>query len=597
MSFAPETSGSAFTCTPGQANSEYSAFLAAAGQPDPKNRAQAIKQDPEGWPVAEQAEATNHESNQSWRVVPASSLPRGRHTIKLVWAYKNKRSGKRKARLCVQGCAQTAGVDYDQTHSATMRPTTLRLLASQSARFGLTMHRWDFVAAYLQGELLEGEVVYCTPPTGYRFNQDGKLVEGKDDGERICIVQKPIYGMAQAGRRWQRTLFPWLESLNLTPTHSDPCVFHISGERDTPDGPRFERLVIGCYVDDLCTCASHTDEHSLYHWFITELQKKWQVEDEGELTDLLNVEFKFSENAVSLSQTSYIEKLAGTYLPDGIPLSGKQCSVPCDDALPREVADALTQDPDSVDPVLLKQYQSLVGALLYCATQTRPDVAYSVGMLCRAMGKPTPLMLTLAVRVLCYLYRTRHLGLRFEPDQSDVSGMSDSDWAVRHSTTGYVFRLNSAAISWGSKKQASVALSSCEAELMAASVAAQEAVFLGEFLNELDMRDDAPVELAVDNTGARDLAYNPEHHSKSKHIERRHFFVREMVENMRLRVPYVNTVDNLADFFTKPLPARVFIQMRDTIMNVPPELSPPTSDRVHGGVLNSEVMAPAVRGG
>jgi hypothetical protein len=132
---------------------------------------------------------------------------------------------------------------------------------------------------------------------------------------------------------------------------------------------------------------------------------------------------------------------------------------------------------------------------------------------------------------------------------------------------------------------------------MAASVAAQEAVFLGEFLNELDKRDDVPVELAVDNTGARDLAYNPEHHSKSKHIERRHFFVREMVENMRLRIPYVNTVYNLADFFTKPLPARVFIQMRDTIMNVPPELSPPTTDRVHEGVLNSKVMAPAVRGG
>ena len=108
---------------------------------------------------------------------------------------------------------------------------------------------------------------------------------------------------------------------------------------------------------------------------------------------------------MSLSQTSYIEKLAGTYLPDGIPLSGKQCSVPCDDALPREVADALTQDPDSVDPVLLKQYQSLVGALLYCATQTRPDVAYSVGMLCRAMGKPTPLMLTLPPSVASYRHK------------------------------------------------------------------------------------------------------------------------------------------------------------------------------------------------
>jgi hypothetical protein len=168
---------------------------------------------------------------------------------------------------------------------------------------------------------------------------------------------------------------------------------------------------------------------------------------------------------------------------------------------------------------------------------------------------------------------------------------------VRHSTSGYIFRLNSAAISWGSKKQASVALSSCEVELMAASVAAQEAVFLGEYLNELDMHDDAPVELAVDNTCARDLAYSPEHHSKSKHIERRHFFVREMVENMRLRVPFVSTVDNLADFFTKPLPPRVFIQMRDAIMNVPPELSPPTTDRVHEGVLNCKVVASSVRGG
>ena len=73
----------------------------------------------------------------------------------------------------------------------------------------------------------------------------------------------------------------------------------------------------------------------------------------------------------------------------------------------------------------------------------------------------------------------------------------------------------------------------------------------------------------MDNTGARDLAYNPEHHARTKHIERRHFFVREMVENMKIRVPYVNTADNLADFFTKPLPARVFVPMRDAIMNCP----------------------------
>ena len=85
---------------------------------------------------------------------------------------------------------------------------------------------------------------------------------------------------------------------------------------------------------------------------------------------------------------------------------------------------------------------------------------------------------------------------------------------------------------------------------------------------------DSPIDLATDNTAARDLSYNPEHHARVKHIERRHFFVRECVENLKIRVPYVNTVDNLADFFTKPLASKTFFYLRDQIMNVP---SPVTS--------------------
>ena len=83
---------------------------------------------------------------------------------------------------------------------------------------------------------------------------------------------------------------------------------------------------------------------------------------------------------------------------------------------------------------------------------------------------------------------------------------------------------------------------------------------------------DDPVDLSVDNKSAIEVAYNPEHHGRMKHVERRHFFVRECVENHQVRVPFVSTVDTLADFFTKPLPARVFFPMRDTIMNVPPPL-------------------------
>ena len=249
--------------------------------------------------------------------------------------------------------------------------------------------------------------------------------------------------------------------------------------------------------------------------------------------------------------------------------------IPCDPALPQLVLDAV--DSDSIpDADTRSKYMSLVGALLYCATHTRPDIAYAVSLLSRAMHCPTKDLYDAALRVLYYLYRTRMYGLRYSPnDKVGFHGMSDSDWAVKHSTSGSVFMLSGAAISWASKRQVTIALSSCEAEIMAASEAAKEAIYLGSFLKELGVLPaDQPSRLALDNTAARDLAYNPQHHDRTKHIARRHFFIREMVENGRLVVPYVRSIDNLADFFTKPLPASVFFAMRDKIMNIKEDFPP-----------------------
>ena len=95
--------------------------------------------------------------------------------VRLIWVYKVKRSGALKARLCVQGCTQVAGVDYDQTFCATMRSGSLRMLCALAARHQFDMRRWDFVSAYLQGELLEDEVVYCQMPPGYELiGTDGR---------------------------------------------------------------------------------------------------------------------------------------------------------------------------------------------------------------------------------------------------------------------------------------------------------------------------------------------------------------------------------------------------------------------------------------
>ena len=206
----------------------------------------------------------------------------------------------------MQGCTQVAGIDYDQTFCATMRSGSLRLLSAIAAQLGLGMHRWDFVAAYLQGELLDGEVVYCELPPGISEHDiPGHQTHDAQGRARVCQVVKPIYGMAQAGRRWQRSLYPWLEEYGFEASKSDASVFSCRRTVSTPTGKRNELVIIGCYVDDLACLHSHNDKYSLYHHFITSLQKSWEVEDEGDISDLLGVQIDRGKDQVTMTQTAY----------------------------------------------------------------------------------------------------------------------------------------------------------------------------------------------------------------------------------------------------------------------------------------------------
>ena len=179
---------------------------------------------PAGWGEAERKEIDNHLLNETMTTMDKRDLPRGRRTVRMTWVYKKKRDGTMKARLCVQGCSQVHGVDYDQVWSGTLRASSLRMLSSLAAKEKLHMRRWDFVAAYLQGELLDDEVVYCSMPPGYTTG----LNPSNPTGEGACLrINKPIYGMAQAGRRWQRTIFSptWCAwaSLPPSPTRASSC--------------------------------------------------------------------------------------------------------------------------------------------------------------------------------------------------------------------------------------------------------------------------------------------------------------------------------------------------------------------------------------
>ena len=147
-------------------------------------------------------------------------------------------------------------------------------------------------------------------------------------------------------------------------------------------------------------------------------------------------------------------------------------------------------------------------------------------------------------------------------------GYNDASFEMGKSTSGYNIMWQGATISWGSTKQASTSLSSCKAEIYALSEGAKDLVYFRKLLTGLGVPPAGPSACATDNQGARDLSYNPEHHNRSKHIERRHFFIRDMVEAQEIVVPLVNTNDNDADFLTKPLPPKRFKFLRRKIMNL-----------------------------
>ena len=338
---------------------------------------------------------------------------------------------------------------------------------------------------------------------------------GSDGLPMICMVVKPIYGIPQAGRRLQRKLFPWLkDEMGLRQLDdSDDAVF----VWDDPKG--VEKFAIGVYVDNLQIVHSAelddngdaVDCNSFYSKFMSRLRRDWDVIDEGPMNDLLGIDcYRRSDGSILLNQGKYIQKMLSRFAPDG-PVH-KRCAVPYSSDLPRLVIEALESscaDAPSY-PNLVKPYQQRVGSLMYAATGTRPDLAYAVHQHCRCLSRPTPELMSELDYIFSYLYENQDVGIRFVPDDETLHGTSDASWEVRASTSGWVVCWHGAPLVWGSRNQKSIALSSCESEIIALSEAAKDVVYLRKFTRGLvpDLQQ-TPTPLSTDNKAARDLSYNP----------------------------------------------------------------------------------------
>ena len=465
-----------------------------------------------------------------------------------------KRDDSLKSRALSRGDHMQQFTHYYRSHAPTMMAVSQRFLFAFGAAHGLKFAGGDFSQAFANAPLDTSEQYYMWPPPGAR--------QTDEQGRRIVWhVEKSLYGGKNSARNWFKLLRKFLISYNFTPCPTEPCIFS-----RRQDG---HVMIIGVYVDDFLVLYDDEDQFTS---LATEIKKTFDFTVQSPLVDMCGIEVTETPGHITLTLTSNITNMATRFLT-GEDLT-KSKSVPCTDAHDGTALEDLVKKAISsqseVDAEIRKEFQEIVGSLLYIAMVVRPDIAYSVGMLSRAMSSPSPELLESARDVLRYLYTTRDLGLRYRRCVDAVlSGQADSDWGVEASVSAYVFFMAGCAISYLSKKQPTIAMSSTEAEIYAASLAGLEAIFLRSLVEQLSGYVlESPTVIDVDNTGAVNMSEDYVANSRNRHFTRRHLKVRELVEDELVRLNSIPTDENVSDIMTKPLSVRRFRVLRAKLLNM-----------------------------
>ena len=480
--------------------------------------------------------------------VVRDTLPAGTKVYETHTLRDKKKNGPKKGQAKVRVVVNKGPEDVE-SHSPTVQMATLRALLALMAAKRAKGAAGDFPQAYLNADQ---DVYYVWPPKSAR--------QYDDDGQRLVwALPKALYGGRASGRHWYKMLRNWFVEHGFKVSEWDPCLFL----KRNPDGT-FHYVAV--YVDDLVHV--YTDEVG-YQSTIEQFSKDFHgYSDLGPLTEIFNAEVDCNSQFVTMTQTRYIDTLVKKWLPENFAKAYVPAVCDGEGALLDVIKAALADDAVRLDAEKHSEYREIVGAILYLATVCRPDVAVAVGLLSRVLEKPTAAAHEAAMRVLRYLATTKELGLRWAVgSDTTLSGMSDADWSVVKSTSGYIFFLAKAAIAYIAKKQASIAMSSTESEIMAASLAALEAIFLRGLLSEVGCVQEDPTVIGIDNQGAIALSKNYISNSRTKHIERRHLKIRELVEQLAVRPEFVPTDENVADIMTKPLGRNKFEKFRRVLLN------------------------------
>ena len=282
---------------------------------------------------------------------------------------------------------------------------------------------------------------------------------------------------------------------------NDPCIYTLNSGGEV--------IILAVYVDDIILAGKSTEK---IQQIIKEIAEKFDVKDKGELHHFLGVKItRLEDRKIWISQSTYTREILKKF--------NMENSKPV--VTPVEAGTKLVKTTEEDEPFDQEVYQSAVECLLYLSTKTRPDIAYAVGNIARFTSQPSMQHWSAVKRIMRYLNGTITYGLMYGKGSSLI-GYADANWAGdlddHRSTSGYIFTMSGAAISWMSKKQNCVALSTVEAEYMALSSAAQESVWLERLLGEMNERSGKPIVVFEDNQSTICMAKNPKFHGRAKHI-------------------------------------------------------------------------------
>lgn len=509
-------------------------WFTAESMGDPMTVQQAMDSpDSKLWRSAMEDEFNSLQENNTWDLV---DLPKGRKAIGVKWVLKTKRDTtgnviRHKARLVVKGFSQRKGIDYDETFSPVVRQSSIRYLMSLAAQYDLEIEQMDAVSAFLQGEV--NEEIYIKQPVEFR------------NGDKVCRLNKAMYGLKQASRQWNLKFDAALKAIGFHQSNVDPCVYYkINGKSIN---------FVAIHVDD---SMIFSNDKAVRQHLKSELSTKFKMTDLGTAEYCVGFRVTRQNGKVCLDQEKHIRELLAKFDMNDC----KPVSTPAD---PNQklTKDMAPKTADQMDEMTAVPYQEAVGGLLYIAQGTRPDIAYAVNCVSKFNNNPGKAHWTAVKRIMRYLKGTITAKLEYSKDDSrEVTGYCDADWANdcddRRSTTGYCFVRQNGAISWSSKRQKTIALSTTEAEYMSLSSITQEAVWLRQLLNEFNLDGHSsmkPTRIYCDNMSAIDLSKSVGYHGRTKHIDIRHHFVRQHISLGHMNVQHISTDDMVADILTKPL--------------------------------------------